>query len=531
MRQRVSSLEDEQQLAAACLALIGPGIELTAAESALVADAPPPPAALVGQLRTAMRHGDDPLGDAFQALRSPVRRRGAGAVYTPANVVAAMVDWLAQQGRPARIVDPGAGSGRFLFAAAARFPGARLVAAEFDPLAALMLRARARVLGLSSRVEIHLGDYRELQLPRIAGITAFIGNPPYVRHHGIGPEWKAWYAAQCRHFGIRASALAGLHLRFFVQTLSLASPGDLGSFVTAAEWLDVNYGSALRSLLAQPLGGIDLTMLAPEIEVFPGTATTAVITGFRVGETTAPMQVRRLARLEDLGAPDRGLTVPRDRLGAEPRWSALIRPVADRPHGSVQLGELFRVHRGQVTGANDVWVTERNPHGLPGSLLVPAVTKARDLIEAGEHLHSALTLRKVVELPSDLNLLADEDRDSVQRFLRWARERGADRGYVARHRKAWWSVGLRAPAPILCTYMGRRAPQFTRNGCAARHINVAHGLYPRAPMADALLDRIAQWLNRHVDVSQGRTYAGGLIKFEPGELERLVFPDPAELAA
>ena len=39
----------------------------------------------------------------------------------------------------------------------------------------------------------------------------------------------------------------------------------------------------------------------------------------------------------------------------------------------------------------------------------------------------------------------------------------ADKSFIATHRRAWWSVGLRAPPPILCTYMARRAPAFVRN--------------------------------------------------------------------
>ena len=50
-----------------------------------------------------------------------------------------------------------------------------------------------------------------------------------------------------------ASRLAGLHLHFFLRTLELARAGDLGCFVAAAEWLDVNYGAALRWLLIGPI--------------------------------------------------------------------------------------------------------------------------------------------------------------------------------------------------------------------------------------------------------------------------------------
>jgi len=69
-------------------------------------------------------------------------------------------------------------------------------------------------------------------------------------------------------------------------------------------------------------------------------------------------------------------------------------------------------------------------------------------------------------------------------------------------------VGLKAPAPILCTYMARRPPQFTLNTCDARHINVAHGLYPHEPLAKGLMERLVGWLNGNINTGSGRTYAG-----------------------
>jgi hypothetical protein len=43
-------------------------------------------------------------------------------------------------------------------------------------------------------------------------------------------------------------------------------------------------------------------------------------------------------------------------------------------------------------------------------------------------------------------------------------------------------------------------------------------------LPDATLDRIVFWLNSNIKVSDGRTYAGGLTKFEPKEIERLRIP-------
>jgi hypothetical protein len=46
-----------------------------------------------------------------------------------------------------------------------------------------------------------------------------------------------------------------------------------------------------------------------------------------------------------------------------------------------------------------------------------------------------------------------------------------------------------------------------------------------------VLDALAAFLSRSVSPEQGRVYAGGLIKFEPREMERLPVPGPALLAA
>jgi hypothetical protein len=475
-------------------------------------------------IRKEIQGGGDPLGEAFSSLRPAAVRRAAGAIYTPQPIVHSMMSWLAAQGRPVRIVDPGAGSGRFILAAGQAFPHAHLVAVETDPLAALTLRANLGCRGWMDRTTIVVKDYRDIHLPVCAGITAFVGNPPYVRHHGITDKWKAWYAARFAQLGIKASALAGLHLHFFLQTRLLARNADVGAFITSAEWLDVNYGSALRELFLAELGGVALHVLRPTVEAFPGIATTAAVAGFRVGETARPVRVCPVDSLCSVNDLNKGVDIPRERLRAAPRWSAIVEPSSCRSEGGMELGELFRVHRGQVTGANAVWIAGEHAKELPDRVKLPAVTKARDLIEAGARLRSADALRRVIDLPSDLDELTCEERRRIGTFLRWAKQQGADQGYIARHRKSWWSVGLKSPAPILCTYMARRPPQFTLNACHARHINIAHGLYPREPVPAAALAGLVAWLNKNIQTGSGRTYSGGLTKFEPREIERLRVP-------
>jgi hypothetical protein len=523
-------LPTERELVAAARALGAERVgECSPAERRLFRQATRVAPDLVERLRAAIEQGSDPLGDAFTRLRAPADRRPLGATYTPHELVRAMTDWAAERA-PSRVLDPGAGSGRFLVEAGRRFRSARLVGVELDPLAAVLLRAHLACAGFSGRAQVVCGDYRELALERARGSTLFLGNPPYVRHHAIDGRWKAWFADRAATLGLRASRLAGLHVHFLLATALAARPGDFGALLTSAEWLDVNYGACVRELLLGRLGCESLHCLDPGTRAFADADTTAAITCFEVGRRVNSIRVQCVHSIAELGKLAGGQPISRQQLSNTARWSTLTRRTEPRRRGLIELGELCRVHRGQVTGANRIWIMTVDA-GLPESVLFPSITRARELFAAGAALSELAGLRRVIDLPPDLDTLSAGERQRVERFLTRARSLGADRGFIARHRKAWWSVGLREPAPILATYMARRAPAFVRNLAGARHLNIAHGLYPRERLDPGLLDALARYLTKTTSQADGRTYAGGLTKFEPREMERLLVPGPEELAA
>ncbi|MDY3558222.1 SAM-dependent methyltransferase, partial [Gemmata sp. JC673] len=461
-----------------------------------------------------IKAGEDPLGEYFCRLRSAEERRDQGATYTPFRIADWMIERAAERyGPPARVVDPGVGSARFLGRAGKIFPKALLVGVEIDPLPALLARASLATLGLGNRSQIVLADYRDAPLGRVDGRTLYIGNPPYLRHHQITPAWKRWLTEESRKLGLDASQLAGLHVHFFLSTAQRASPGDVGVFITAAEWLDVNYGKLVRDLFLGPLGGQRIDVIEPTAEPFPDAASTAAITFFETGAQPEQVILRRVATIDGLGDVSKERVVRRERLEAESRWTHLTRAGQKGPKGYVELGELCRVHRGQVTGANKFWIAGEHSRDLPANVFYPTVTKARELIRAGKVLEDAAVLRRVIDLPSDLDVFDAEERKAVNRFLTNAKKLQVHEGYVAANRRAWWSVRLREPAPILATYMARRPPAFVRNRADARHINIAHGLYPREDFGESVLSNLVDYLSTSVRVAEGRTYAGGLTKF------------------
>jgi len=514
-------------LAAALDAVEVPALSST--EEGLLALRSELPGGFVAQVRREIANGNDPLGELFCEVRSSVSRRSQGAVYTPLPIVRWMLRRIADQGEPARVVDPGSGSGRFLVEAGRAFPRAELVGVELDPVAALLTRAHLAAAGLACRARVVVEDYRAVALPRIGGRTAFVGNPPYVRHHLIEARWKQWLTDQARSRKLQVSQLAGLHAHFYLATALHARPGDFGTFITAAEWLDVNYGSLVRGLFLEFLGGRSIVVVEPSERPFPDALATGAVTEFEVGTRPDSIRFERVATVAGGLATAEPRMICRERLESERRWSQLTRSVRRGPEGYVELGELCRVHRGQVTGANKVWTEGPHSAKLPDSVLFRTVTRARELFQADGRLASDSMLRRIVDLPEDLSVFSASERKAIDRFLAAARQQGVHLGYIASKRRAWWSVGLRTPAPILATYMARRPPAFVRNVVNARHINIAHGLYPREPLAEAVLERLTKYLATGTSTQDGRTYAGGLTKFEPREMERLLVPSPGLL--
>jgi adenine-specific DNA-methyltransferase len=323
------TLASEGALARAALALGAAQVAgWSPAEAALAAAAggcDPPPAALTA-IRAAVSEGRDPLGRAFCALRSAERRRPDGATYTPPAIVDAMVAWAAERPAPARIVDPGAGSGRFAVAAGRRFPRARIVAVERDPLAAMTCRAHLAAAGLADRATVLVDDYRTADLGAADGRTLYLGNPPYVRHHQIAAGGKEWLTLTARAHGFEASQLAGLHVHFFLATAVRARPGDGGALVTSSEWLDTNYGGLVRELLLGPLGGESIHVLEPTAVPFDDAAVTAAITCFSAaGRRPAAIRMRRVDGVSELDALSGGRPVPADVLRESRRWTPLRR--------------------------------------------------------------------------------------------------------------------------------------------------------------------------------------------------------------
>ncbi|MGH2353549.1 MAG: Eco57I restriction-modification methylase domain-containing protein [Chloroflexota bacterium] len=478
----------------------------------------------------AITAGEDPLGEQLCRIRSVAARRAIGAFFTPTALVAPMLDWVLAR-RPDRVVDPGCGSGRFAAGVVRRRPDLEIVAVDVDPMATLLTRAALAVLG-ARHASVRLADYTAFTLPPIAGRTAFVGNPPYVRHHDLTPGMKSRAAALGKLLGYPVSGLAGLHAYFYLATALYARPGDVGCFITSAEWLDVGYGALIRNLLLNGLGGKALHVVDPQAVPFEDAMTTAAIACFEVGAQPDMMRFRLVEMTDDIQTLAAGDEVDTRALANAHRWRSFLhdRNTTRTAAGWIPLRQVARVHRGVVTGANGFFVLTRD-HARELGLeewCRPAITSADEILRSGGVVRNIPERRLLLEIPRDVDRRAHPQLDTYLRRAEISHDGKVpiSERYIASRRRPWWHIGGPPAPPIVVSYMARQAPVFALNPDRLAVVNIAHGLYPTEEMSEQQLAALVTHLNdvRESFRGSGRTYHGGLEKFEPGELEALPIP-------
>jgi hypothetical protein len=488
---------------------------------------------------------------AQQALDRPkpaAERNRLGQFATPTGLALDMAR-LARQHLPKRgtvsFLDPGTGSGVFFYAAYKALGARRLCSAvgfEIDPGVAAEAARLWGDFGLCVRVQ----DYCTADPPTSEADkpTLVLCNPPYVRHHHLSTGRKAELRRRAGRLGFHLSGLTGLYGYFLLLAQGWLAAEGVGVWLMPAEFLDVNYGRALKEYLTSRVTLHRIHRFDPDDVQFGDALVSSVVVAFR----NAPPPAGHRAQLTSgsrLAAPRATQAVPLVALRPESKWGPLFSRPAIRASGDGKLtvGDLFTVRRGLATGANEFFILRRSQAralGIPGAFLRPILPGPRQI--AGACIGRAPDgfpegLPAWVLLDCDLRI--DQVRSqhpSLAAYLQRGEQQGIPKRYLPSHRPLWYKQERRPPAPILCTYMGRqnggRAIRFIRNKSDATAPNVYLLLYPRPTLADScrrdpgVIERLFEALTEVAsDLAPcGRVYGGGLNKIEPKELEAVALP-------
>ena len=482
---------------------------------------------------------------ALDARKSHRARNEMGQFSTPFSLALDIMRRTRELclGRNVSFLEPAFGTGVFLSAFIEAYGHCphHALGFEIDP----HYCAPAKALWCEHGLELRCADFLE-QLPDVR-FDLIVTNPPYSRHHHINSETKVrLQKAVFAETGIRISGLAGLYCHFMMLSTKWLKADGLSCWLVPCEFMDVNYGAAVRRYLTENVELVQIHRFCPRDLQFADALVSSCVVVFR---NRRPEKGHKaiFSSGQCVCTPDNSRHVSIESLDADEKWSPLFSTkvaAGVSRNGGATLGDYFTVKRGIATGDNGFFILDENEakrREIPQRFLRPVLPSPRyvkgDKIESENGIPSLERREFLFSCNLDEETLR-RDWPTVWRYVCEGRERGVANGYICSRRTPWYSCEKRETAPIVVPYMGRgsadgRLFRFILNESDAITTNVYLMLYPKRQYARRLNDKSvlnAVWrsLNEIPPenlVSGGRTYGGGLHKLEPRELMRLPATD------
>lgn len=488
----------------------------------------------------------------LDAEKSQAERNKLGQFATPTDLARGLLRYLSDgffpEGQKVRFLDPAVGTGSFYSALRHTVRDDRIEKAEGFEIDE-HYGSPAKELWGREGLAYHIGDFVEA-LPR-PDFNLVVCNPPYVRHHHLEKDKKAKLQTVAQEsFEKRLSGLAGLYCYFIARAHEWMEEGGIAAWLIPSEFMDVNYGSAVKHYLLEQVELLQIHRFDPNDVQFADALVSSAIVIFRKQKPRAENAVE-FTFGGSLATPTKRLEVANSALKNETKWTRFPAAKVRAQNLGPKLSDFFRIKRGIATGDNryfiltEAQIEERELSKDAFRSILPSPRYLQtDRVERGRGGAPKIEKRLFLLDPKTSPETIEENDPALWQYLEEGRERGLHERYLCSHRKPWYSQEKRDPAPIICTYLGRsdkkngRPFRFILNHSDAIMANVYLGLYPTPILQSALrvdpalIEEIWKILNAVPAedlLGEGRVYGGGLHKLEPRELANLPVPQIAEL--
>ncbi len=464
-----------------------------------------------------------------------------GGYYTPPLITKYITRWAISNGTET-VLEPSCGAGNFIYAISQRMDELGISAKEkSNKILGIELydgeAEKARAYGATIETSDFFGYYKD----NIRGKKTFdvvLGNPPFIRYQNFEEKYRNLAFELSEEIGIKLNRLTNIWIPFLIlSTECLKENGKLG-MVIPAELFQVDYAAVTRKYLTEKFE--HLTIITFKKLLFEGTQEEVVIL---LGEKKSNKKGIEVVELEDASELiskkiDLDATETKELDHSTEKWVKyylsteelnLLRRLENDERLCLTT-DLFETNVGVVSGQNKFFVMDKKSveeRDLQ-SKVQPIVGRAEQLSGitfSDKDFEEVSNAGKKVYLFTPDNVDFAELSEAEKKYIQLGEKEEYHKGYKCRIRNRWYIVPQSWKPNAFMLRQINRVPKIVVNYTSSTNTDTLHKI--------RFLDGVngnhvaAAFINSFTFAQceiTGRSYGGGVMTFEPGEVRKLRIP-------
>lgn len=464
-----------------------------------------------------------------------------GGYYTPPLITKYITRWAISNGTET-VLEPSCGAGNFIYAISQRMDELGISAKEkSNKILGIELydgeAEKARAYGATIETSDFFGYYKD----NIRGKKTFdvvLGNPPFIRYQNFEEKYRNLAFELSEEIGIKLNRLTNIWIPFLIlSTECLKENGKLG-MVIPAELFQVDYAAATRKYITEKFE--HLTIITFKKLLFEGTQEEVVIL---LGEKKSNKKGIEVVELEDASELiskkiDLDATETKELDHSTEKWVKyylsteelnLLRRLENDERLCLTT-DLFETNVGVVSGQNKFFVMDKKSveeRDLQ-SKVQPIVGRAEQLSGitfSDKDFEEVSNAGKKVYLFTPDNVDFAELSEAEKKYIQLGEKEEYHKGYKCRIRNRWYIVPQSWKPNAFMLRQINRVPKIVVNYTSSTNTDTLHKI--------RFLDGVngnhvaAAFINSFTFAQceiTGRSYGGGVMTFEPGEVRKLRIP-------
>lgn len=462
-----------------------------------------------------------------------------GGYYTPDNIADFIVQW-ALRDMEDTVLEPSCGDGSFLNAIRnwhmekTSATDVKVTGVELDAVEA----SKAKTHGYTIINSDFFTYYRD-SIEGKCTYDVIVGNPPFIRYQNFDEQYRSIAFELMKKHEFHPNRLTNIWLPFLLLSCeALSSNGRIG-MVIPAELFQVDYAAEARNYLSSKFDS--LTIVTFKRLVFDNIQQEVVLLLGEKVSSRKGIRVVELDGLEELtqrgqSCLNQAETKTLDH--SSDKWvkyyltneELQVLRMLNSDSRISNATDLYEINVGLVSGENDFFLSDWEnvvARDLQAEMK-PIISRAEQVkgINLSEEEYQILreSGKKVsIFMPDDLPI--DQLSSSAQSYISWGENQGFNKNYKCRIRKRWYIVPSSWVADAFLIRQANLYPKMILNSIGALVTDTLHkvrfhkGIDKKA-VACAFLNIYTLALSETL----GRSYGGGVLTFEPGEMRKMRIP-------